>query len=111
MAAAGYPRRYIKLAGASGQETASLANIIKKIKRNQRNSNQAKITIPDATWVDEDGMHYVGSGQAPTLEEYQRMTEEYQQRIRKSPLWKQMVEQYGKKQAEKMLKDFQVKPG
>jgi hypothetical protein len=111
VAAAGYPWRYIKLAGASGQESASLANIVKKLKRNQANRNKTNTTIPDATWVDDDGIHYVGSGQAPTLEEYQRMTEEYQQRIRKSPLWKQMVQQYGKKQAEVMLKDFQVKPG
>ena len=88
-----------------------MTNILKKIKRNQRNNNHTNITIPDATWIDEDGMHYIGTGQAPTPEEYQRMSAEYQQRIRKSALWKQMVQQYGKKQAEVMLKDFQVKPG
>jgi hypothetical protein len=61
-----------------------------------------------ATWIDEEGMHLMGEGMRPSIEEQERMTKEYQQKIRKSPLWKEMVTQYGKEEAEKMLKEFQV---
>jgi hypothetical protein len=61
-----------------------------------------------ATWMDEEGMHVVGKGQRPAIEEQERMTAAYQQKIRKSPLWKQMVRDYGQEQAEEMLKEFQV---
>jgi len=61
-----------------------------------------------ATWMDEEGMHVVGKGQRPSIEEQERMTKAYQQKIRKSPLWKQMVRDYGQEQAEKMLDDFKV---
>ena len=36
------------------------------------------------------------------------MTKDYQRNIRKSPLWKMMVTEYGKAQAEKMLEEFRV---
>lgn len=61
-----------------------------------------------APWVDEEGMHLVGKGMRPSPEEQERMTKDYQQKIRKSPLWTTMVAEYGKEQAEKMLKEFQV---
>jgi hypothetical protein len=61
-----------------------------------------------ATWMDEEGMHVVSKGQRPSIEEQERMTKAYQQKIRKSPLWKQMVRDYGQEQAEEMLKAFQV---
>ena len=64
--------------------------------------------IQGATWIDEEGMHWVGKGVRPSKEEQERMTMEYQQEIRKSPLWKRMVKEYGKEKAEEMLKDFQV---
>ena len=44
----------------------------------------------------------------PSPEEQERMTKDYQQKIRKSPLWTTMVTEYGKEQAEKLLKEFQV---
>ena len=53
-------------------------------------------------------MHLMGKGMRPSIEEQERMTKEYQQKIRKSPLWKKMVTEYGKEEAEKMLKEFQV---
>ena len=61
-----------------------------------------------ATWIDEEGMHWVGKGTRPSIEEQERMTKAYQQKIRKSPLWKKMVTEYGKERAEEMLKEFQV---
>jgi C-terminal processing protease CtpA/Prc len=61
-----------------------------------------------ATWIDEEGTHLVGKGIRPSIEEQERLTKEYQQNIRKSPLWKKMVAEYGKEQAEEMLREFQV---
>jgi hypothetical protein len=61
-----------------------------------------------ATWIDEEGMHLVGKGTPPCEEELERMTKEYQNRIRTSPLWEMMVKEYGKENAEKMLDDFRV---
>jgi hypothetical protein len=61
-----------------------------------------------ATWIDEEGMHLVGKGRGPSIEEQERISKEYQRNIRKSPLWKMMVTEYGKEKAEEMLKEFQV---
>jgi len=44
----------------------------------------------------------------PRPKSQERMTKDYQQKIRKGPLWTTMVAEYGKEQAEKMLKEFQV---
>lgn len=62
----------------------------------------------DATWIDEEGMHLMGKGAPPSKEELERMTKEYQQKIKTSPLWKMMVKEYGKEKAQEMLADFQV---
>ena len=53
-------------------------------------------------------MQLMGKGMRSPIEEQEHMTEEYQRNIRKSPLWKMMVTEYGKEQAEKMLKEFRV---
>lgn len=60
------------------------------------------------SWIDEEGMQLMGKGMRSPIEEQEHMTEEYQRNIRKSPLWKMMVTEYGKEQAEKMLKEFRV---
>jgi hypothetical protein len=39
------------------------------------------------------------------------MTRAYQQRIRQSPMWKQMVNEFGQDKAEALLQEFQAKPG
>ena len=64
--------------------------------------------IEGATWIDEEGMHLVGKGMRPAREELERMSKAYQKSVRKSPLWKKMVTEYGKERAEEMLKEFQV---
>ena len=59
-------------------------------------------------WMDDDGIHIIGKGVPPSPEEQERMTIEYQNKIKKSPLWEMMVKEYGEEKAEEMLKDFQV---
>jgi hypothetical protein len=44
----------------------------------------------------------------PTPEMLEQMSRVYQEKIRKSPLWKQMVKQYGQEKAEELLKAFRV---
>jgi len=44
----------------------------------------------------------------PSIEEQEQLTKDYQRNIRKSPLWKRMVSEYGKEKAEQMLKAFQI---
>ena len=58
--------------------------------------------------LDEEGMHIVGKGAPPSPEDLERMTVEYQNRVKKSPMWEMMVKEYGEKKAEEMLKEFQV---
>jgi D-mannonate dehydratase len=86
-------------------------NIIKKIRKQKNKKATINLSTPENTWVDDEGLHYIGIGSTPNDEELEMMTKEYQQRIKKSLLWKQMVRQFGKTKAEEMLKEFQVKPG
>lgn len=57
----------------------------------------------------EEGVNVVGKGNQPSLEELKRMTTEYQENIKKSPIWEVMVKEYGEVKAKEMLKEFQVK--
>ena len=59
-------------------------------------------------WIDKEGMHVLGKGVPPSPEEQERMTKEYQKRIKNSPMWEIMVKEYGEEEAEEMLKEFQV---
>jgi hypothetical protein len=59
-------------------------------------------------WADDDGVHFVAPGSAPSPEELEQMTKEYQKKIRNSPLWNEMVKKYGKEQAEEILKEFKA---
>lgn len=61
-----------------------------------------------SSWIDEDGLHSVHKGTSPSIEEQEKMTKEYQNNIRKSPLWSKMVKEFGEEKAEEMLNDFKV---
>jgi hypothetical protein len=43
-----------------------------------------------------DGMHVVAPGSPLTPEELEDMTQTYQKQVRHSPMWKQMVQEFGK---------------
>jgi hypothetical protein len=63
------------------------------------------------SWFEGNGMHSLIPGQAPSSEQLEEMTREYQRQIRKSPLFKKMLKQYGKEKAEELLKGFKIKLG
>ncbi|MBI4662286.1 MAG: hypothetical protein HY735_25990 [Verrucomicrobia bacterium] len=60
-------------------------------------------------WGTEEGVHALGAGQPPSASEVAAMTAAYQERIRRSPLWDQMVKEFGEQKAAEMLKEFTVR--
>lgn len=78
-----------------------------------KKKNKEKTLRPGDTisWFEGDEMHSLIPGEAPNKEQLEEMTREYQRQIRKSPLFKKMVSQYGKEKAEELLKEFKVKLG
>jgi len=61
-------------------------------------------------WMDEQGMHAMLPGTADA-ETYERLTELYQQNIRNSPMWDEMVREFGLEKAEALLKQCRAEPG
>ena len=80
----------------------------KKLRREllQGNLNESAGTI---SWQDAEGVHVVSPGLPPSAEKIAEMTREYQNQIRNSPLWDDMVKQFGLEKAEELLKQCQVK--
>jgi hypothetical protein len=56
-------------------------------------------------------VHVVAPGGPLTPAELDHLTQTYQKQVRQSPMWKQIVQEFGKAKAEELLKEFQVKPG
>jgi hypothetical protein len=78
-----------------------------RLKRERKDGQAEHADIP--IWIDDHGTHAIGVGQPPSVLETAAMTEAYQQRIRNSPLWDQMVKEFGEQKATEMLKEFKVK--
>ena len=78
----------------------------RKAKRKARPS--AAGPIP---WLETDGLHALIPGLPPSPKMLDEMTELYQQNIRNSPLWEEMVKQFGEEEAERILREFRVKLG
>jgi len=86
----------------------------KKKKRKKRKSNQQAATpIHTAApmWMDEEGVHALFPGQQPPPEFLDLLTENFQKELRNSPMWDQMVQQFGEEEAEKLLKQCRAKFG
>jgi hypothetical protein len=58
-------------------------------------------------WMDQQGLHAL----LPRGHTYERLTEQYQQSIRNSPMWDEMVREFGLQKAEQLLKQCRAKPG
>lgn len=82
----------------------------KKRERREAKQNDRNISSGQPmSWQDEEGLHFVSPGSAPSPEQVAAMTKEYQNQIRNSLLWDEMVKQFGLKKAEELLKECQVK--
>lgn len=55
--------------------------------------------LPGASWLEQDGLHLTMPGSAPGEAEMAELTRRYQENIRKSPLWDEMVQRFGKDKA------------
>ena len=55
-----------------------------------------------------DGLHVLLPGTPPSPEMLDEMTASYQQKIRESPLWDEVVRELGEEEAERVLKEFRV---
>ena len=78
-----------------------------RFKRERKEGGVEHVDAP--MWLDDEGTHAIGVGQPPSVLETAAMTEAYQQRIRNSALWDQMVKDFGEQKAKEMLKEFKVK--
>jgi hypothetical protein len=78
---------------------------MKKIKKKTKKAKRAPTppTFPPLTWMDDEGMHVLASGTAPSPDQLEEMTKKFQEGIRKSPMWEEMVRTFGKEKAEQLL--------
>jgi hypothetical protein len=53
--------------------------------------------------MDKDGFHALIPGVPPSDEEIAVITKKYQEKIRNSPLWDEMLRKFGKEKAEEIL--------
>ena len=58
--------------------------------------------------MEKDGIHLLTQGASVTVEQLDEMSEEYQNQIRHSPLWDEMVHRFSQKKAETLLKEFRA---
>jgi len=65
--------------------------------------------IPMDSWMDKHGLHFIAPANTVSPDQLGKMTKEYQKQIRNSPLWDEMVQRFGAKKTEELLKEFQVK--
>jgi len=73
-------------------------------KQKARRERRQKTAAPVSTWMEEDGLHALVPGQQPSASQLEEMTRRYQESIRRSPLWDQMVKEFGKEKAEQLLR-------
>lgn len=74
-----------------------------KIRKKKRRPDLA-----GTSWLEEDGLHVMLPGTAPGQAETAELTKRYQENIRQSPLWEEMVQRFGIEKAEQLLREFRV---
>jgi len=77
-----------------------------KIKAQRRAERNATI-VPCQSWQDEEGIHIITPGE-PSSGLMEQLTENFQKQVRNSPLWLQMVAEFGEGKALELLKQFRV---
>jgi hypothetical protein len=80
-----------------------------KKERREKDRREGAVEPDAPMWSSDEGVHALAFGQPPTASQVASMTTAYQQQIRDSPLWDQMVKKFGEQKAAEMLKQFTVK--
>ena len=84
---------------------------MKKNRKGPKRKNGRTSPSLASSWFDSDGLHALVPGVpgvAPSPEALQEASRLYQKSIRNSPLWDEMVKQFGEKEAERLLLEFRV---
>jgi hypothetical protein len=79
-----------------------------KRKRRQKKRNGQHAWVWPAPWLDEEGLHALLPGFGPSKATLDEMNRIYQKNIRNSPIWNEMVKQFGEEEAERLLLQFRV---
>lgn len=74
-------------------------------KKGRRRLSRPEFLVP---WMDDEGLHVFLPGEAPSGELLEQLTEQYQQNIRNSALWDEIVRRFGPEEAERILKEFRI---
>jgi hypothetical protein len=102
-------------------ENTRLSFMAKKSKKRKKHKRNApgRANIPPGildiiyptgfTWMDEEGLHALIPGEPPPEEFFQLWSENFQKELRNSPLWDEMMAKFGQEEAEKLLKQCQMK--
>jgi hypothetical protein len=59
--------------------------------------------------MDGEGMHLLAPGTEPSPDQLEEITRKFQEGIRKSPMWEEMVRTFGKEKAEQLLLQCRAK--
>ena len=81
---------------------------MKKNRKGRKRKNGRTSPTLVSSWFDSDGLHALVPGVAPSPEALQEANRLYQKSIRNSPLWDDMVRQFGENEAERLLLEFRV---
>lgn len=71
-----------------------------------RRASEESLSLPEHetfSWMADDGLHMIVPGQRPDPETVEQMTRRYQQHLRESPVFDELVRQYGLDRAEELL--------
>ena len=80
-----------------------------KNRKKKDKQKQVKSNLPIYSWQDKEGLHGLIPGERPSPERVEEMTRQYQEKIRKSPYWGQIVKEVGSEKAEELLKECRIK--
>jgi len=84
---------------------------MKKIKKKTKKAKRAPnpSSLPALTWMDDEGMHLLAQGTAPSPDQLEEITRKFQEGIKRSPMWEEMVRTFGKEKAEELLLQCRAK--
>jgi hypothetical protein len=80
----------------------------KKKGKRKAPSQQPPSMSGGVSWQAKDGFHALLPGSPPTPEKLEELTKQYQENIRNSPMWGEMVGKFGRAKAEELLKECRV---
>ena len=95
------------LIGRDGSDRRVVGQVVSK-KRRKVKRRDPQSGARSMAWLERDGLHALQPGSPPSPEMLDDMTRSYQQQIRESPLWDEMVREFGEEEAERILREFRV---